>query len=103
MVGSSQITFALTVAVVLLAIGAAGVLVRRNALAVLMSIEVMLNAGGLAFIAAGARWGAVDGQVMVLFILAVAASEVAVGLALVLRVHGRFKTLDTDEISKMSG
>jgi NADH-quinone oxidoreductase subunit K len=101
--GASQTSLALTVAAVLFAIGAAGVLVRRNALVVLMSIEVMLNAGGLGFIAAGARWGAVDGEVMVLFVLAVAASEVAVGLALVLRVHERFKTLDTDAISRMSG
>ena len=61
-----------------------------------MSIEVMLNAAGLAFVVAGSRWGQPDGQVMFLFILAMAAAEVAVGLALVLLLYHRFKTLDTD-------
>jgi NADH-quinone oxidoreductase subunit K len=68
-----------------------------------MSIEVMLNAAGLAFIVAGARWGEADGQVMFFFILAVAASEVAVGLALVLRMHRQYRTLDADALSEMRG
>lgn len=68
-----------------------------------MSIEVMLNAAGLAFIVAGARWGQADGQVMFFFILAVAASEVAVGLALVLRMHRQYETLDADALSEMRG
>lgn len=68
-----------------------------------MSIEVMLNAAGLAFIVAGARWGQADGQVMFFFILAVAASEVAVGLALVLRMHRQYETLDADALSEMKG
>ena len=62
-----------------------------------LSIEIMLNAAGLAFVVAGARWGQADGQVMFLFILAMAAAEVSVGLALVLRFHQPLKTLDTDE------
>ena len=62
--------------------GWSGVLVRRNVIFMLMSIEIMLNAAGLAFVVAGARWRQADGQVMFLFILAMAAAEVSVGLAL---------------------
>lgn len=68
-----------------------------------MSLEVMLNGAGLAFVVAGSRWHQADGQVMFLFILAVAAAEVAVGLALVLQVYRRFKSLDVDAISGMRG
>ena len=64
-----------------------GLLVRRNIIFILMSIEIMLNAAGLAFVVAGSRWGQPDGQVMFIFILAMAAAEVAVGLALVLRLY----------------
>jgi NADH-quinone oxidoreductase subunit K len=88
---------------VLFALGLIGVLVRRNIIFILMSIEVMLNAAGLAFVVAGSRWGAADGQVMFIFILTMAAAEVAVGLALVLQLHHRFKTLDADAASKMRG
>ena len=76
--------------------GCSGVLVRRNIIFILMSIEVMLNAAGLAFVVAGARWGQADGQIMFLFILAMAAAEVAVGLALVLQLYHRIGTLDAD-------
>jgi NADH-quinone oxidoreductase subunit K len=68
-----------------------------------MSIEIMINAAGLAFIVGGARWGQPDGQVMFLFILAMAAAEVAIGLAVVLRLFHRFRTLDADEASIMKG
>jgi NADH-quinone oxidoreductase subunit K len=68
-----------------------------------MSIEIMLNAAGVAFVAAGSRWGQPDGQIMFLFILAMAASEVAVGLALVLRLYRHHPTLDADAISDMRG
>jgi NADH-quinone oxidoreductase subunit K len=93
----------LILAVVLFTLGLAGVLVRRNIVFMLMSIEVMLNAVGLAFVAAGARWGQVDGQVMFIFILTVAAAEVSVGLALVLQMYHRFRTLDADAVSRMKG
>jgi NADH-quinone oxidoreductase subunit K len=89
-------THALGLAAILFTIGLAGVLARRNLLFVLMSIEIMLNAGGLALVAAGARWGQADGQVMLLFVLAAAAAEVAVGLALVVRLHRHDETLDAD-------
>lgn len=76
---------------------------RRNVLFQLMSIEIMLNAAGLAFIVAGARWAQPDGQVMFLFILTVAAAEVAVGLAVVLRLFHGFGSLDADRASIMKG
>lgn len=93
----------LILAGILLAIGLAGVLVRRNILFMLLSIEIMLNAAGLAFVVAGSRWQQADGQVMFFFILTLAAAEVSVGLALVLRLYHRFKTLDADAASRMRG
>lgn len=94
---------ALLLAGALFALGLAGVLVRRNLLFILMSLEIMLNATGLAFVAAGARWGQADGQVMFVLILTLAAAEVSVGLALVLQVYHRFRTLDADAVSEMRG
>lgn len=85
------------------ALGLAGLLARRNLIFILMAIEVMLNAAGLAFIVAGARWAQADGQVMFLFILAMAAAEVSVGLALVLQLYHQKKTLDADAVSEMRG
>ena len=90
-------------AAALFALGLIGVLVRRNVIFILMSIEVMLNAAGLAFVVAGARWQQPDGQVVFLFILAMAAAEVSVGLALVLELCHQYKSLDTDAISRMKG
>ncbi len=95
--------YALGLAAVLLVLGLAGVLIRRNLLLVLVSIEIMLNAAGLAFVAAGARWHRADGQVMFLFILATAAAEVAVGLALVVQQSRRIGTLDVDAASELEG
>ncbi len=93
----------LILAAVLFVIGLAGVLVRRNIVFMLMSVEIMLNAVGLAFVAAGSRWGQPEGQIMFLFILTMAAAEVSVGLALVLQLYNNFKTLDADEASSMKG
>lgn len=93
----------LLVAGILFMMGLLGVLVRRNILFMLISIEVMLNAAGLAFIIAGARWGQTDGQVMFIFILAMAAAEVSVGLALVIQMFKKYKTLDTNAASEMRG
>jgi NADH-quinone oxidoreductase subunit K len=93
----------LALAGLLFAIGLLGVLVRRNVIFILMSIEIMLNAAGLAFVAAGARWHTADGQVMFLFILAMAAAEVSVGLALVLRLHRQTSSLDADIASNLRG
>ena len=88
---------------ILFMLGLIGLIVRRNLVFVLMSLEIMLNAAGVAFIAAGSRWGQPDGQVMFLFILAMAAAEVSVGLALVLQLYHRFKSLDADAPSEMKG
>ena len=97
------IEHALLVAAILFALGRAGLVLRRNLLFMLMSIEVMLNAAGLAFVAGGARWAQPDGQIMFLFVLTTAAAEVAVGLALLLLLYQRFKTLDTAAASLMRG
>jgi NADH-quinone oxidoreductase subunit K len=80
-----------------------GLLVRRNVLFMLISVEIMLNAAGLAFIVAGSHWGQADGQVMFMFILAMAAAEVAIGLALILQMSQQLKTLDIDAASSMRG
>jgi NADH-quinone oxidoreductase subunit K len=88
---------------VLFALGLIGLLVRRNVIFMLMSIEIMLNAAGLAFVVAGARWEQADGQVMFMFILAMAAAEVAVGLALIVQMSQRYKTLDVDAARLMRG
>ncbi|MEO1080645.1 MAG: NADH-quinone oxidoreductase subunit NuoK [Pseudomonadota bacterium] len=81
--------------------GLAGLTLRRNLLFMLMSLEVMLNAAALAFIAAGARWQQADGQVMFLMILTVAAAEVAVGLGLLLQIQRRYRTLDMDVVTRL--
>ena len=91
----------LIVAATLFILGLVGVLTRKNVIFMLLSIEVMLNAAGLAFIAAGARWGQADGQVMFLFILAMTASEVSVGLALVLQIQHQHKTLDVEQLTEL--
>lgn len=88
---------------ILFLLGLAGVLVRRNIMFLLMSLEVMMNAAGLAFIAAGAVWGQPDGQIMFMFILALAAAEVAVALGIVLQISRRFDTLDVDAASDFNG
>ena len=93
----------LLLAVVLFLIGFVGVLVRRNIIFLLMSLEIMMNACGLAFVAAGARWGDTDGQVMFMLILSLAAAEVAVGLGLVLQLDRRRRNLDIDAASELSG
>jgi len=93
---SIPLAHGLFLAGVLFALGLLGVLVRRNIIFLLFSIEIMLNAAGLAFVVAGSRWQQPDGQVMFFFMLTLAAAEVSVGLALVLRLYHQFKTLDVD-------
>jgi NADH-quinone oxidoreductase subunit K len=95
--------YGLYLAAALFLIGLVGVLVRRNLIFVLASIEIMLNAAGLAFVVAGSRWGQPDGQVMFIFILSMAAAEVAVGLALALLFRRVFGSLDIDRASTMKG
>jgi len=92
---------AMVLAAMLFALGLLGVLVRRNLLFVLLSVEIMLNASGLAFIAAGALWAQADGQAMFLFILAMAAAEAAVGLALVLAWYRQTGSLNADAMNQL--
>jgi NADH-quinone oxidoreductase subunit K len=94
---------ALILAAMLFTVGLVGLLVRRNIFFMLMSIEIMLNGAGLAFIVAGTRWGQPDGQVMFLFILTLAAAEVSIGLALILRLYQQFKTMDVDAANELQG
>ncbi|MBT5485206.1 MAG: NADH-quinone oxidoreductase subunit NuoK [Gammaproteobacteria bacterium] len=93
----------LLLAAILFVMGLVGVLTRRNLIFVLMSLEIMLNATGLAFIVASSRWGQVDGQIMFLMIISLAAAEVAVALGLVLQLFNQRKTLDIDVLSEMNG
>jgi len=100
---SIPIEHCLLLSAILFCLGLLGVLVRRNIIFVLMSMEIMLNAIGLAFVSGGARWAQPDGQVMFLLVITLAAAEVAIGLALVLQLYQRFKTLDITSLSKMKG
>jgi len=93
----------LILAALIFALGFVGVLVRRNIVFMLMSIEIMLNAVGIAFVVAGARWAQPDGQIMFIFILTMAAAEVSVGLALVIQLYHNLKTLDADAANSMKG
>jgi NADH-quinone oxidoreductase subunit K len=93
----------LAVAAILIAIGTFGVLLRRNLIFMLMALEIALNGAALAFIGASARWGTADGQVFVLFIMVMAAAEVAVGLALILQIYRRTSTLDADILDTLQG
>jgi NADH-quinone oxidoreductase subunit K len=93
----------LALACVLFCIGLVGLMVRRNILFILMSLEVMMNAAALAFVVAGARWGAADGQVMFILVITLAAAEASIGLAILLQLYRRFNTLDIDAASEMRG
>lgn len=93
----------LVVAAMLFVVGLAGVLVRRNLLFLLMSIEIMMNATALAFVVAGSRWVQPDGQIMFILILTLAASEAAIGLAIVIQLYRRYQSLDIDVASEMRG
>ena len=97
------IQHALILAAILFTLGLAGLITRHNLIFTLMCIEIMLNASGLAFVAAGSRWGQPDGQVIFLFILAMAAAEASIGLAFVLLFHKRQAELDVDAASAMRG
>jgi len=95
----------IAVSAVLFFIGTAGVLVRRNAVVILMSVELMLNATNLALVAFSRRLASIDerGSVFVVFIFVVAAAEVAVGLAIILSAYRNRPTVDVDEIRQMKG
>ncbi len=95
--------FYVLLSAVLFSIGVAGVLLRRNAIIIFMSIELMLNAANLAFVAFARSFADPAGQVMVFFVITVAAAEVAVGLALIVTIFRTKKSIDIDEMHMMEG
>lgn len=93
----------MTLAAVLFLIGAGGMLIRRNALMMFMSIELMLNAVNLTFVAAGKELGSLDGQLAVFFVLVVAAAEVVVGLAIIVSVFQQHSSASADDLAELKG
>lgn len=89
--------------IVLFTIGALGVLIRRNAIVIFMSVELMLNAANLAFVAYARYWQSMNGQIFVFFIMTVAAAEVAIGLALIVTIFRTKASIDVDQISSLKG
>ncbi|GAB3047530.1 NADH-quinone oxidoreductase subunit NuoK [Acinetobacter apis] len=101
--GNIPLDHGLIVASILFALGLYGVMVRRNFLFILMSLEIMMNAAALAFVVAGSAWGQADGQIMFILVLTLAAAEACIGLALVLQFYRRFHHLDIDAAKEMHG
>jgi NADH-quinone oxidoreductase subunit K len=97
------INYYLGLSIILFTIGALGVLIRRNAIVIFMSIELMLNAANLAFVAFALYWQSMNGQIFVFFIMTVAAAEVAIGLALIVTIFRTKASIDVDQISTLKG
>lgn len=95
--------YILILAALLFAIGLTGLMVRRNILWILMSLEIMMNSAALAFVAAGSQHVQPDGTIMFILILTLAGAEASIGLALLLQLYRRFRTLDIDSASEMQG
>jgi NADH-quinone oxidoreductase subunit K len=91
-------TYYIGLSAILFSIGIVGVLVRRNAIVIFLSIELMLNAANLAFVAFARQLGSIDGQVIVFFVMTVAAAEAAVGLAIIIAVFRHRQTINADEL-----
>lgn len=88
---------------VLFTLGALGVMLRRNAILVFMSVELMLNAANLALVAFAQRWNAIDGHIFVFFVITVAAAEVAIGLALIVAIFRSKRSINIDDLHLMEG
>ena len=99
--GTAPIAWYLALSAVLFAIGVVGVLVRRNLIVIFMSVELLLNAVNLSFVALARQLGSMDGQVIVFFVMAVAAAEAAVGLAIMLQLYRARDTINADEITDL--
>lgn len=97
------LVYYLGLAVILFSLGAAGVLIRKNALVVFMSLELMFNAANLLFITFANFYQSLDGQVLVIFVLATAAAEVAVGLALMVAIFRSKHSIDVDQMNSLKG
>lgn len=101
--GTIPMSHGLILTGILFAIGLCGVMVRRNFLFMLMSLEIMMNAAALAFVIAGSRWVDPDGQIMFIFILTLAAAEASIGLAILLQFYHKRGHLDVDSANEMKG
>jgi NADH-quinone oxidoreductase subunit K len=97
------VSYYITLSAILFTLGAMGVLIRRNAIVIFMSVELMLNAANLAFVAFSQMYGSLNGQVFVFFVMTVAAAEVAVGLALIVAIFRNKRSIDVDEMSTLKG
>jgi len=95
------LVYYLGLSAILFSIGVAGVLLRRNAIVIFMSIELMLNAVNISFVAFAAHWKNLEGQIFVFFVLVIAAAEVAIGLALIVAIFRLKQTVYVDEINLM--
>ncbi len=96
-------SYYLGLSAILFIIGAVGVLTRRNAILIFMSVELMLNSANLLFVVFSSVYGQVNGQLMVFFVITVAAAEVAVGLALIVAIFHSKQTIDVNDISSLKG
>ena len=97
------VTYYVALSAILFILGAVGVLIRRNLIVIFMSVELMLNAANLAFVAFARYYQSMGGQVFVFFVMAVAAAEVAVGLSLIVAIYRARHTIDVDDLSEMKG
>ncbi|MGB9639798.1 MAG: NADH-quinone oxidoreductase subunit NuoK [Anaerolineales bacterium] len=93
----------LALSAIIFSMGALGVLIRRNAIVIFMSVELMLNAANLAFVSFARMHGTMSGQIFVFFVMAVAAAEVAVGLALIVAIFEAKQSIDIDQMNSMKG
>ncbi len=98
-----QTAFCLYLSAILFSLGILGVLVRKNTIVIFMCIELMLNAVNLSLVTFSTRLNDINGQVFVFFVIAVAAAEAAVGLAIILSVFRNFYTIETADVSELSG
>ncbi len=98
-----ELSYYLLLAFVLFALGLVGVMIRRNLIIMLMSVELMLNGANLALVAYSRARGDMDGQVLAFFVMGLAAAEAAVGLALLIGVYRHVKTLDVDKMTTLKG
>ncbi|HIC9454620.1 NADH-ubiquinone oxidoreductase subunit K [Klebsiella pneumoniae] len=96
------LTHGLILAAILFVLGLTGLVIRRNLLFMLISLEIMINAAALAFVVAGSYWGQADGQIMYILAISLAAAEASIGLAL-LQLHRRRQNLNIDSVSELRG
>lgn len=100
---SVPLAYYIGLSAILFTIGAMGVLIRRNSIVIFMSVELMLNAANLAFVAFARSYEAISGQIFVFFVMTVAAAEVAVGLALIVAIFHTKQSIDVDQMNSLKG